>query len=72
LHKAHRSIRFISLDVVVTPKCLSTGCGLSTQVRRTPSTGIPQDGGSGLTGVTQVIEVAPVVRVDERGELVTR
>jgi hypothetical protein len=66
------SIRFTPLDVVVTPECLSTGCGLSTQVRRKPSTGIPQDGSPDVTGVTQGIEVAPVMRVDERGELIIR
>jgi len=43
---------------------LSTGCGLSTQVRRSPSTGTPQDGSLGVTGVTQGIEVTNVVDVN--------
>lgn len=64
MHNASGYIRFTSLDVVATPWCLSTGCGLSTQVRRSPSTGIPQDGRLGVTGVTQGIEVTNVIDVN--------
>ena len=64
LHNASGYIRFTPLDVVATPWCLSTGCGLSTQVRRSPSTGTPQDGSLGVTGVTQGIEVTHVFEVN--------
>lgn len=63
LHYSPGSIRFRSLDVVVTPGCLSTGCGLSTQVSHKPSTGTPQDGCFGVTGVTQGIVVTHVVGI---------
>lgn len=64
MHNTSGCIRFAPLDVVATPWCLSTGCGLSTQVRRSPSTGTPQDGSLGVTGVTQGIEVTNVVDVN--------
>ncbi len=66
MHNASRYIRFTPLDVVATPWCLSTGCGLSTQVRRSPSTGTPQDGRLGVTSVTQGVEVTNVVGVNRR------